>query len=99
VSTDGGTAPMWNRNGRELFYRNGAKMLAVTVSSDPELSLSAPALVFERPYSYGTGVTVSNYDVSADGQHFLMVKEQTGGNRVHLVLNFFNELRRLMSSR
>ena len=93
VSTDGGTGPVWNRNGRELFYRNGAQMMAVDVSTDRDLSLSAPKLLFEHQYSYGTGVTVPNYDVSADGQRFLMVKEEAGGNRVQLVLNWFEELR------
>src|SRR5262249_49032752 len=29
VSTDGGTEPVWNPNGRELFYRNGNKMMVV----------------------------------------------------------------------
>ena len=33
VSTDGGTEPMWNRNSREIFYRTGAKMMAVEVNA------------------------------------------------------------------
>src|SRR5262249_14951174 len=28
VSTEGGTSPVWNRNGRELFYRDGNKIMA-----------------------------------------------------------------------
>jgi serine/threonine protein kinase/Tol biopolymer transport system component len=99
VSTGGGTAPIWNRNGRELFYRNGAKMISVAVSPESDLLFSTPTVLFERPYSYGTGVTVANYDVSADGQRFLMVKEEAGGARVHVTLNFFDELKRLAPTR
>ncbi len=36
VSTQGGSHPRWNPNGKELFYRNGFKMMAVDVSTSPE---------------------------------------------------------------
>jgi len=35
ISTDGGTEPVWNRNGRELFFRSGNKMMAVDVATQP----------------------------------------------------------------
>ena len=40
VSTDGGTEPLWARNGREIFYRSGDKMMVVPVSTEPELNLT-----------------------------------------------------------
>jgi hypothetical protein len=43
VSSDGGTDPVWKRNGEELYFRNGDKMMAVAVSTRSNLSSGAPA--------------------------------------------------------
>ena len=94
VSTQGGSYPSWNRNGKELFYRNGNKMMAVDVSTTPELALSQSRLLFEQRYAFDT-TTIANYDVSLDGQRFVMVKDELGSGRLNLVLNWFDELTRL----
>jgi hypothetical protein len=47
-------------------------------------------------YEFGSGQTVPNYDVSSDGQRFLMVKTESGEPRLNLVLNWFDELKRLV---
>jgi hypothetical protein len=52
-------------------------------------------ILFDQPYEYGSGITIPNYDVSADGQQFLMVKGQAGASRLNVVLNWFEELKRL----
>jgi hypothetical protein len=98
VSTQGGTQPIWNRNGREIFYRDGNKMMAVGVSTDAEPVLEDPVLLFEQRYAFGTGISIPNYDVSADGERFLMVKEDQSGN-LNLVLNWTAELERLAPAR
>jgi serine/threonine-protein kinase len=95
VSTQGGTQPMWNPNGKEIFYRAEDKMMAVSVSG-PEPVLSEPTLLFEQRYAFGGGLTIANYDVSADGQRFVMVKEESNASRLNLVLNWFEELRALV---
>jgi hypothetical protein len=95
VSTDGGTSVRWNSNGRELFYRNGDKMMVVDVSTSPELKLSAPRLLFEQRYAFAGSTTMANYDVSPDGQRFVMVKDDSGSGRLNIVLNWFEELKRL----
>ena len=89
---------MWNRNGRELFYRSGNKMMAVQVTTQPGFSAGKPAMLFEREYAMSefpaTGVA---YDVSPDGQRFLMVKEtdqNTAVTQISVVLNWFEELKR-----
>ncbi len=54
-----------------------------------------PRLLFEESYRYNfTGVT-SEYDVTADGQQFVMVKEE-GTSQINIVLNWFEELKRLV---
>jgi serine/threonine-protein kinase len=95
VSTEGGTHPSWNPNGKELFYRNGNRMLAVDVATTPKLTLSRPRVLFEQRYVFG-GQTVANYDVSPDGQRFVMVKDDSASGRINLVLNWFEELKRLV---
>ncbi len=36
ISTDGGSEPMWRGDGKELFYLNGNKLMAVEVNGDGE---------------------------------------------------------------
>jgi Tol biopolymer transport system component len=99
VSTLGGLQPRWNRNGKELFYRNGNKMMVVDVSTSPELVLSPPRQLFEQRYAFGPSVTTPNYDVTPDGESFVMVKDESGSGRLNVVLNWFDELTRLVAKR
>ena len=96
ISTGGGTEPVWNRNGRELFYRSGNKMMAVDITTQPGFSAGKPQMLFEGPYRTG-GLAMPNYDVSLDGQHFLMVKgseqAQAAATQINVVLNWFEELK------
>src|SRR5262249_42240563 len=61
ISTDGGGSPVWSASGRELFYRQGAKMMAVSIERNPAFRASKPTLLFERRYANNT------YGVSPDG--------------------------------
>lgn len=94
VSTEGGKEMVWTRD--EIFYRNGYKMMAVHVTTAPQLAVSKPRLLFERPYpSYG-GLG-AYYDVSSDGKRFLMLKPvqqtRTSDTQITLVLHWFEELK------
>ncbi|HSG09996.1 MAG TPA: BTAD domain-containing putative transcriptional regulator [Longimicrobiales bacterium] len=51
VSRGGGADPLWSQDGRELFYRRGAEMWSVPVSTDGETTLGAPRLLFKRLYA------------------------------------------------
>jgi Tol biopolymer transport system component len=95
ISTDGGREPVWNRNGRELFYRNGDKMMAVDVTADPTFSASKPRMLFEGNYQ-PAAQALPAYDVSPDGQRFLMtkpVKQAQVATQINVVLNWFEELK------
>jgi serine/threonine-protein kinase len=96
VSTEGGREPVWSRDGREIFYRNGEKMMAVAVSMGPEFRLGRPVLLFEGRYR--TNRTHRQYDVAADGQHFLMTRahEESEPAQIYVVLNWLEELKRLV---
>ena len=103
VSNNGGTDPVWRRSGGELYYRSGNKMMVVSVTtSQPEFRASAPKQLWEGNYSDGAGascgmpgVSSSNYDVTPDGQHFLMVRDDNQGfsKRIVVVLNWAEELK------
>jgi len=94
VSTDGGLEPRWNRNGRELFYRNGDRMIAVPVSTEGGFSAGKPQMLFERGYvSTPLPQTGGVGDVSADGQRFLMIKEaEQESTPVNVVVNWLAQL-------
>jgi serine/threonine-protein kinase len=97
ISTAGGNKPVWAPNGRELFYLDGdGHMTAVPVQTTGAFSRGNARKLFSTRYF--TSV-VRNYDVSRDGQKFLMIKELagTGGTApavaMTVVLNWFEELR------
>ena len=50
ISTEGGSEPMWAPSGKELFYRNGEKMMAVTISTEPDLTPGNPTMLFKGKY-------------------------------------------------
>jgi eukaryotic-like serine/threonine-protein kinase len=97
ISTVGGTEPVWNPNGRELFYRSGDRMMAVDIATQPGFVAGTPRMLFEGRYEVAPAPIV-NYDVSPDGQRFLMVKPgeqaQAAPTQINVVLNWFEELKR-----
>jgi len=89
VSSGGGTQPVWNPDGKEIFYRIGDRMMAVGLTADgDQLRLSSPHQLFARAYAYGAGITIANYDVTQDGQRFLMVSEDVTVGRLRVILNW-----------
>jgi serine/threonine protein kinase/Tol biopolymer transport system component len=91
ISTEGGTEPVWARNG-ELFYRNGEKMMAVGTTTRSTFSADKPKVLFEGHYA--TYNTMPAYDVTPDGQHFLLAKTgEQGPQEISVVLNWTEELK------
>ena len=81
---------------KEIFYRSGNRMVAVEVSTAPNVVLSPPRVLFEQRYAFGAGITIANYDVTRDGQRFVMIKDESSAGRLNVVLNWFTELTRLV---
>ncbi len=88
VSTAGGREPVWSRDGRELFFRRDAEMLAggVTVR-DGALEVETPTRLFERPFDLDPGGHLPNYDVASDGR-FLMLQRAERPRAVRVVLGW-----------
>jgi len=98
ISTGGGSEPVWPRRGHELFYRNGDEMMAVDVTTGLTFAAGKPRRLFDGRYARSTSLW-PNYDVSADGQRFLMVKgveEFTSPTQINVVLSWSEELKRLV---
>ncbi|HKF42595.1 MAG TPA: protein kinase [Thermoanaerobaculia bacterium] len=92
VSAGGGYAPLWSRDGREIFYR-GAKggFFSVPFEGGGEGSFGTPRLLFEK-------AGIRGYDVAPDGKGFYAVYQPPESGIVrelHLVTNWFEELNRL----
>ena len=94
VSAEGGVQPVWAQNGKEIFYRNQDKMMAVAVVTQPEFRASKPTLVFEGRYEKGIYPFIPNYDVASDGR-FLMIKSsvESAPTQLNFVQNWFEELK------
>jgi Tol biopolymer transport system component len=92
VSIDGGLDPVWSRDGRELFFRRGDEMMAVTISARPEFSASRPRRLFE--IRFDSTDNTANYDVSPDGSWFVFPRSDTGTapGELYVVLNWFGEV-------
>jgi hypothetical protein len=70
VSTAGGLDPRWRRDGKELFYvAPDGKVMAVDVSTGAAFEAGTPHALFATSLKNASG---SKYDVSADGQRFLL---------------------------
>lgn len=76
ISTDGGREPVWARNGRELFYRRGADVMVADVRLGPPLQIGPPRLLIRATTMMAAG-NRANYDVTPDGQRFVMVQAET----------------------
>jgi serine/threonine protein kinase/Tol biopolymer transport system component len=92
VSRDGGTYPLWSRDGREIFYRQGDALMAVSVQANP-FHTDKPQQLFTGPYT-GAG-RESSFAVSPDGKHFVMVKSDEASTLTQLtvVQNWFPALK------
>jgi len=98
ISTNGGTRPVWSRDGQTLYFRDvprassfssaGGRMLAVTLARDPALRVVSTQQFFDGPYD-------REFDVSPDGSRFLMIESRSSGVSLIVIPNWLTELRRL----
>jgi serine/threonine-protein kinase len=87
VSLNGATAPRWSPTGRELFYRRvtdqGAELMAATLALSPEPRVEARRALFDAG-DYASATPHTDYDVSPDGQHFVMVRPPKNPGLIYL---------------
>jgi len=94
---EGGGEPVWSPHGRELFYRSGDRMMAVSIQTEPTFRAGRPEVLFEGSYrATPVPAGLQYYDISPDGQRFLMIKRERELAQINVVLNWFEELKRLV---
>jgi dipeptidyl aminopeptidase/acylaminoacyl peptidase len=102
ITTEGGTRPLWNQNGRELFYyvQSEGAMMAVPVETETSFKFGTPMQLFRGDYLLLT--TGTQYSVTEDGKRLLMIKpagatdEESiieGPRKINIVLNWLEELK------
>jgi serine/threonine-protein kinase len=100
VSKSGGNQACWSRDGKWLYFRHGVQMLRASITTEPELRIGTPEVVFESD-AVVLASEARNYDISADGNQFLVLTSIEGGERSTLnreliiVENWFEELKRV----
>jgi serine/threonine-protein kinase len=102
VSSAGGHSPLWDRMGRELYFRseNGAVM-RVNVLPGNTWQNSPPEEIVPARY-YDISPAGRTFDVAPDGKRFLMIKQHVGeaaAQDIVVVTNWFEELKRLVPAK
>ena len=101
VSLNGGTEPVWSRNSRELFYRanteRGTDLVAAQVRTSPSLDVISRSNLFPVG-EMGAAFPHANYDVSADGRTFVLVR-RAPASRIVVIQNLPAILESLSTSR
>ncbi len=89
ISTDGGTAPHWRPDGKEIFYVRQGKLMAVSVATQPKFTAGEPTALFENR------LLQIGYDVAADGKRFVVpiAPANEPPIAIHVVHNWFEEFR------
>ena len=106
VSTNGGDSPLWSPDGRELFYRNGDFVVAVSVETEPAFKCGKPMSLFQGKYQPLSLQDAHPWDISPDGSRFLMMKSSASAGaapavpaasgprpKINIVLNWTEELK------
>jgi eukaryotic-like serine/threonine-protein kinase len=94
VSIDGGTEPVWSRDGRRLYYRSGSSIMAAPMASGNPPRFGEPQRIADGAYQPGAVTGLPNYDVAADGRLLLIAQsaEQAQPNRLSVTVNWFADL-------
>jgi eukaryotic-like serine/threonine-protein kinase len=87
VSLDGGTWPVWSRDGRELFFRHDDSVMAAAVTASPEFRSATPRQLFREP------ALESGFDVAPDGRFLAIKQHPQPPTELILVQNWFDELK------
>ena len=96
VSTGGGTEPRWAPDGRHLYYRSPAKVMAAAVATTPSFAVTGREELFAD--AFVKGEVRRNYDVSPDGKNFLMLQRGDSSQKVMVFVNWFTEIRQKLAA-
>ena len=104
ISSGGGQAPKWARDGHTLFFLSPKSLMAARVESAPSFAFQAPEAVLDRSKYLLSTPAALLYDISPDGQRFLVLKPMAQADagesaRVVVVENWYEDLKRLVPTK
>ena len=91
ISSGGGAMPIWRRDGKELFFlASDGKLMAVGVKTGGTFEAERPESLFSASVRNFVGLSRRQYDVTADGQRFILnaAVEEQGAAPITLVQNW-----------
>jgi eukaryotic-like serine/threonine-protein kinase len=88
VSVAGGRRPIWDADGKQLYYWEGNRLVSARLSFG-----GAPAVLSRTPLF--SGRYEDDFDVAPDGTRFLMIQTESSGLSLVVVPHWRTELRRL----
>jgi tRNA A-37 threonylcarbamoyl transferase component Bud32 len=100
ISTSGGDGPNWERDGKQLFYRESGNIVVVGVTTQPFFSASTPSVIVPATVTAKLSIGPVR-GVSPDGQRFLVHQQSSEAAQtaqINVVLNWSEELRRRAAS-
>ncbi len=87
LSSAGGLAPVWSARGDELFFLDlRGNMVAVRVTTGESFAAGDAQVLFVAGDLSARAVSRRNYDVTPDGQRFMMVRRAGGATRAQMVV-------------
>ena len=97
ISREGGREPLWARSGTELFYRGGGKLMRVGVQTAPTFAVTEPATTLFPVGTYMENYNHTTYGILPGDGEFVFIKKVSPMNRVVVVMNWMDEVDRLLS--
>jgi Tol biopolymer transport system component len=88
ISNNGGAFPHWRGDGKELYYLSAdGKMMATIIKATAEVfERETPKVLFDAPWLSGGPLGTYRYDVTRDGQRFLIIAQRQGDRTQPLTL-------------
>jgi Tol biopolymer transport system component len=104
ISKNGGVEPVWDRSGKELYFRNtsGRTIMNAHVELEPAFTFEPPRPLLRGHFWKSSVGTNASYDVAPNGQQFLVVKENESAaeaTQIDVVQNWINGVKKTTSSK
>lgn len=89
----GGAQPRWGSGGRELYFWSGDSLYAVPITRGETLEIGSARALFGGRFAGLANFPYQSYDVRADGQRFVFIRDRPDDRRrIEVVLNWFDGL-------
>lgn len=101
VSINGGVEPLWSRDGRELFFQNGAALMSASVTTGATFSAATPRALYEGRFLKSINGNTP-WVVTGAGKRFLRIQQvetERAITALDIVVNWFAELKPLLAGK